>query len=74
MRFSAALAFVQANGSAIEQARLAYLLHDTMPAAEIIGGVFAVQRAGGGWAPFWAPEYSSVDANAIVSLKLNHSG
>lgn len=62
MQLSAAIAFVQAHGSAIEQARLAYLVHGTAPTPEIIGGVFAGQRPDGGWAPFWAPDYSSLDA------------
>lgn len=61
MQLSAAIAFVQAHGSAIEQARLAYLLHGAAPAPEIIGSVFAGQRPDGGWAPFWAPDYSSLD-------------
>jgi hypothetical protein len=62
MQFSAAIAFVEAHGSAIEQARLAYLLRGTAPAPEIVGGLFAGQRSDGGWAPFWAPDYSSLDA------------
>ena len=62
MQLSAAIAFVQAHGSAIEQARLAYLLQGTAPTPEIVSGLFAGQRPDGGWAPFWAPDYSSLDA------------
>jgi len=62
MQLSAAIAFIQAHGSAIEQARLAYLLHGAAPAPAIIGSMFEGQRPDGGWAPFWAPDYSSLDA------------
>ncbi len=59
---SAAIAFVQAHGSPVEQARLAYLLYGSAPTPGIIASVFASQRPDGGWAPFWAPGYSSLDA------------
>ena len=59
---SAAVAFVQAHGTPVEQARLAYLLDSIPPTPEIIASVFADQHSDGGWPPFWAPDYVSLDA------------
>ena len=57
-----AVAFVKKHGDAVGQARLDYLLKRQPPtllvAQEFLGG----QRDDGGWAPFWASDYSSIDA------------
>jgi len=57
-----AIQFVKQNGSEVEKARLRYLLHEERPSPIIIQQLFSDQRKDGGFAPFWAPDYSSVDA------------
>jgi hypothetical protein len=57
-----AIQFVQQNGNEVEQARLRYLQHGERPSAPIIQQLFNGQREDGGFAPFWAPGYSSIDA------------
>ncbi len=54
--------FVKANGTAVELARLTFLLHHQPPPPEIVADLAANQREDGGFAPFWAPDYSSLDA------------
>lgn len=56
-----AIQFVQKNGSDLEQARLQYLLHKERPSPAIIQQLCNPQRDDGGFAPFWAPDYSSID-------------
>lgn len=62
MNVAQAVAFVQNNGNEVEQARLAYLLTRQPPSPAIRASLFARQRDDGGWAPFWAAAYSSLDA------------
>jgi hypothetical protein len=57
-----AVQFVQQNGSEVELARLRYLLHGERPSADSIQQLFQGQRKDGGFAPFWASDYSSIDA------------
>ena len=57
-----AIQFVQQNGNEIELARLRFLLHGERPSTTIIQQLFNGQRDDGGFAPFWAPNYSSIDA------------
>ncbi|MAT98867.1 MAG: hypothetical protein CL608_17115 [Anaerolineaceae bacterium] len=57
-----AIQFVEQNGSDLEIARLRYLLHEERPSAAIIEQLCSGQRKDGGFAPFWAPDYSSIDA------------
>ncbi len=57
-----AIRFVEQNGNEIEQARLRHLLHGERPSTNIIQQLFNGQREDGGFAPFWAPDYSSIDA------------
>jgi hypothetical protein len=61
----AAIAFIRANGGSVEQARLDYLLNGEYPNPAIVQQLFAGQRADGGWNPFWAPDYSSLDATCF---------
>lgn len=65
MNIQAAIAFVRANGEPVEQARLDYLLNGEPPDPAIIRQLFAGQRTDGGWNPFWAPDYSSLDATCF---------
>jgi len=62
MNRTQAIWFVKQNGNEIEQARLRYLLHGERPSPIIIQQLFNGQREDGGFAPFWAPNYSSIDA------------
>jgi hypothetical protein len=65
MNIQAAISFVRANGDPVERARLDYLLIGTPPDRVIVRQLFAGQRADGGWNPFWAPDYSSLDATCF---------
>lgn len=60
-----AIAFLRAHGSASEQSRLRVLLEGTQPTAEEVAAMLAGQRPDGGWAPFWAADYSAVDATCF---------
>jgi hypothetical protein len=60
-----AITFVKTQGNAIEQARLRYLLAGESPSPGIITQLFAGQRDDAGWAPFWASDYSSLDATCF---------
>lgn len=62
MNAPAAVDFVRAHGTPVEQARLDALLSGTWPSADALAALCAGQRPDGGWPPFWAPDYSSVDA------------
>jgi hypothetical protein len=60
-----AVTFVMNQGNKIELARLGYLLADEKPVKEIVNMLFAGQRDDGGWVPFWASDYSSLDATCF---------
>jgi hypothetical protein len=53
---------VQQRGNATERARLDYILHGQPAPADVREQLERSQRNDGGWAPFWAPDYSSLDA------------
>jgi hypothetical protein len=74
MNTQAAIAFVRANGDAVEQARLDYLLNDKPPDPAIVQQILAGQRADGGWSPFWTPDYSSIDATCFRLAQAEQSG
>jgi len=65
MNRQAAITFVHSTGDVVEQARLRYLLDGEPPAPAIRQQVFADQREDGGWSPFWASDYSSLDATCF---------
>ncbi len=60
-----ALAFIKSHSNAVEQARLQHLLANKRPSQEIVARFFAGQRPDGGWPPFWAEDYSSLDATCF---------
>jgi hypothetical protein len=62
---SKAIAYIEANGDVVEQARLGYLLDERPPAAEALRQLYNAQQPDGGWSPFWLPDYSSVDATCF---------
>ena len=61
----AAIAFVRSAGNAVELARLRYALEGSVPPPEVRTQALADQREDGGWSPFWAPDYSSLDATCF---------
>ena len=61
----AALDFVHAQGNEIELARLRYMLTGERPAPDVIAQLESGQREDGGWSPFWASDYSSLDATCF---------
>jgi hypothetical protein len=69
-----AVAFVRDHGNASEQSRLRVLLKDTRPTEEEESVILAGQRANGGWAPFWAADYSSVDATCFRLAQAEQGG
>jgi hypothetical protein len=62
MDFEKAVQFVKKNGDDVEQARLDFILENKPPSQHVIASLFEYQRPDGGWAPFWAENYSSLDA------------
>ena len=63
--FKKAKTFVRQNGNDGERARLDVLLAGKLLSREVVTGLFADQRPDGGWAPFWAEDYSSLDATCF---------
>lgn len=57
-----AIDFVQRHGAPVERARLRYLLDGEAPPVEVREQFELSQRGDGGWAAFWSPDYSSLDA------------
>ena len=61
--FDRAVAFVRGQGDEFDRASLDALLGEgPLISREQEQRFLAGQRADGGWAPFWAPDYSSLDA------------
>jgi len=65
MNIEKAIQFVKNNGNEVEQARLNYILTNERPSEKIIADLFAHQQSDGGWSPFWADDYSSLDATCF---------
>lgn len=65
MNRQAAITFVRSTGDLVEQARLRYLLGGELAAPAIRQQLFAGQREDGGWSPFWASDYSSLDTTCF---------
>lgn len=65
MNRQAAIVFIRSAGDLVEQARLHYLLDEEPPTQAIKQRLFAGQREDGGWNPFWASDYSSLDATCF---------
>jgi len=65
MNIEKAVAFIRGKGNEVEQARLNYVLRDEQPPPEVVAGLFAGQRPDGGWSPFWANDYTSLDATCF---------
>jgi hypothetical protein len=69
-----AVAFVRAHGTASERSRLRVLLEHARPTVEEEAVILAGQRADGGWAPFWAADYSAVDATCFRLAQAEQGG
>jgi hypothetical protein len=65
INFEKAVDYIRSKGSEVEQARLKYLLTNEPLSAEEAAKLLSDQRADGGWAPFWAKGYSSLDATCF---------
>lgn len=64
--FDRAVTFVHEQGDEFARARMDLLLKDgPLLSEEQEQRFLAGQRSDGGWAPFWAPEYSSLDATCF---------
>jgi len=73
-----AVAFILARGSAIERYALNNLagedLYEAPPVTELDRQLLAGQRADGGWAPFWASDYSALDATCYRLAQAEMAG
>ena len=59
---SKSVEFVQTNGNDFNKMQLAWIVDGIRPSYAQTIKLFEDQRRGGGFAPYWATEYSSVDA------------
>jgi hypothetical protein len=66
--------FISSRGDAAEQARLKYLFTLERPSPETINALLAGQRDDGGWPPFWASNYSSLDATCFRLAQAEQMG
>lgn len=74
MHLENAIAFVKSKGNLVELARLQFILANENPSEEIKAQLFNEQQADGGWSPFWARGYSSVDATCFRLAKADQLG
>ena len=71
---STAVAYVNERGTAVERARLRYLLHGESAPADVREQFERGQRGDGGWSPPWAADYSSVDATCFQLAQADQLG
>jgi len=69
-----AIEYVNQKGTAVERARLRYLLHGEAAPADVQEQFLQSQRSDGGWAAPWAPEYSSLDATCFQLALADQAG
>jgi Prenyltransferase and squalene oxidase repeat len=76
--YERAVAFILAHGSGVELNALNELEGGDRPNApssdEVERQVLEGQRADGGWSPFWAPDYSSLDATCYRLAQAEMAG
>ena len=70
----AAVAYVNERGTAVEQARLRYLLRGEPAPADVREQFERSQRNDGGWSAPWSPEYSSLDATCYQLAQADQLG
>ncbi len=69
-----AIDYVLQHGTPAERARLRHALHGEPPPADVHEQLELSQRGDGGWAPFWAPDYSSLDATCYQLAQADQLG
>ena len=69
-----AIDFVQQRGTPIEHARLRHALYGEPAPADVREQLERSQRGDGGWAAFWAPDYSSLDATCYQLAQADQLG
>lgn len=69
-----AIDYVQRRGSAIERARLRFILDGESPPDDVRDQLERSQRSDGGWSPYWAPDYSSLDATCYQLSQIDQMG
>lgn len=69
-----AIDYVQRQGSPQERAQLRHILHGEPPPRDVVEQFERSQRGDGGWAPFWAPDYGSLDATCYQLAQLKQLG
>ena len=69
-----AIGFIERWGEPHEIARLRQVLFGEPPSSSTIEGLLAAQREDGGWAAFWAKDYSSLDATCFRLSKAQALG
>lgn len=72
--YQSAIDYVQQHGTAVERARLHYLLIGEPPPDDVREPLERSQRGDGGWAAAWAPDYSSLDATCYQLAQADQMG
>lgn len=71
---NAAVEYVNQRGTAVERARLHYLLHGEAAPSDVVEQFERSQRGDGGWAAGWLPDYSSLDATCFQLAQADQLG
>jgi hypothetical protein len=74
MNCQSAAGFINEHGNIIEIARLNFLLENRPAGRNVRQELFGLQRRDGGWAPFWAPDCSSLDATCFHLAQVEQLG
>jgi hypothetical protein len=74
MSVERAVHYLKSQTDAAGHARLRFVLYGERASGEAIAEIAAGQRADGGFAPFWAPDASSVDATCYRLAQLERAG
>lgn len=69
-----AVQFVIEQGNNLERSRLRFLLDKVQPDTDLLAQFTTSQRPDGGWSPFWATDYSSVDATCYHLTQADQLG